>query len=186
MTAVAPPWWWPSDAPWKPKPPPKPKAEPVKPYCQWCGNTLTGQQRRYCHPDIAPCRQLSIAANPGTHWRTVAATSTSTRPRTADYRALLEVTRTRAAGGEACHFHGVPGYEQCPGAIDTGLPPGHQWGYTMHHLRHIMWGGPVVPGPGDVAPAHRSCNSADGLRQQNIRRRLHMVTTTERTSRAWL
>lgn len=108
-------------------------------------------------------------------------------------RALIAAVRDRVRRtGEPCWFHGQPGYEHCPGRIDLDLPSQHRWAFTTHHTRRIMDGGDPLPHPDDVPAAHRSCNSADGLRAQNARRRTSQgVTTTgrddlrERTSEPW-
>lgn len=107
--------------------------------------------------------------------------------------ALIEAVRQRVRHtGELCHFYGQPGYERCPGHIDLTLPSQDKWAFTTHHLERIMDGGPALPNPDQVPAAHRSCNSSDGLRAQNARRRgTHSVTNTggnaptERTSEPW-
>lgn len=107
-------------------------------------------------------------------------------------KAALEDCRTQVRNGARCHFHHRKGYERCPGTIDLRLPANHRWALTAHHLHRIMDGGPAVTPR--YAPAHRSCNSADGLRAQNARRagqRTHSSTPTqpaqqpEHRSRAW-
>jgi hypothetical protein len=73
--------------------------------------------------------------------------------------------------GVPCYFHRRPGYEDCPGAIDLSLDYRAKWGFTTHHLDKLMDG---QGDPTDVArmrPAHRACNSRDGLLAQNARRR---------------
>src|SRR6266496_2593183 len=78
------------------------------------------------------------------------------------YRELWEGCRARALAGEGCYL--------CKGAIIPGLPRNHRGAFTMHHLDEIMHGGAAVCDPHRVAPAHRGCNSAAGLRAQNARR----------------
>ena len=78
------------------------------------------------------------------------------------YQELREGCRARALAGEGCWV--------CKGAIDLGLPSNHRGAFTMHHLDEIMHGGSPVCDPDRVAPAHRGCNSAAGLRAQNARR----------------
>lgn len=99
-------------------------------------------------------------------------------------RALIEAVRERVRRtGEPCWFYRRPGYEHCPGRINLTLPPNHRWAFTTHHTQRIMDGGSALPNPATVAAAHRSCNSADGLRAQNARR-THRVTNTQRNGRA--
>lgn len=108
-------------------------------------------------------------------------------------RALIEAVRERVRRtGERCWFYGRPGYPECPGRINLDLPTNHRWAFTTHHLKRIMDGGPALPHPDQVSAAHRSCNSADGLRAQNARRRSTQRVTknvdrgpTERTSEPW-
>lgn len=69
-----------------------------------------------------------------------------------------------------CHFHGMAGFDRCPGRIDLALPTQDRWAFTAHHLQRLMDGGQPNVGVDDLAPAHRSCNAADGLRAQNARR----------------
>lgn len=91
----------------------------------------------------------------------------------AEYRAACAVVRARvAAGGRdgLCWFWRRPGFEQCPGRINLALPPNHRWAFTAHHKHRLMDGGAPVVRAEDMAPAHRSCNSIDGLRAQNERR----------------
>ncbi len=108
-------------------------------------------------------------------------------------RALIEAVRQRVRRtGEPCCFWRQPGYERCPGRINLDLPTNHPWAFTTHHVQRIMDGGAALPHPDKVKAAHRSCNSADGLRAQNARRQaIRRVTTTqrhgstERTSEPW-
>jgi hypothetical protein len=108
-------------------------------------------------------------------------------------RALIEAVRQRVREtGEPCWFYRRPGYEKCPGRIDLDLPSQHRWAFTTHHTQRIMDGGPALPHPDQVPAAHRSCNSADGLRAQNARRRTSQPVTktqrdgqSERTSEPW-
>lgn len=86
------------------------------------------------------------------------------------YRAAVEAAKHRAAAGEPCWFHGRPGHGLCPGRVDVTLDHHDRWSFTMHHLDRIMDDGPMVPDRSRTAPAHRRCNSADGLRAQNLRR----------------
>ncbi len=113
------------------------------------------------------------------------------RKRTAQ-RAALERSRQRVRNGERCYFWRNPDHPRCPGVINLNLPANDPWALTTHHIQRIMDGGPaVVDDPRYEAPAHRSCNSADGLRAQNQRRKSHSVTVTnrhgrgERTSEPW-
>lgn len=88
-------------------------------------------------------------------------------------RQLVAAVRARVARtGERCWFYGRKGYETCPGRIDLTLPTNHRWAFTTHHVNRLMDGGQALPDPRTVPAAHRSCNSADGLRAQNTRRRL--------------
>lgn len=110
-------------------------------------------------------------------------------------RKLVDAVRERVKRtGELCWFYGRKGYEACPGRIDLGLPTNHRWAFTTHHVERIMDGGSALPDARSVPAAHRSCNSADGLRAQNARRKrqpTRRVTDTgsskrpERTSEPW-
>lgn len=107
------------------------------------------------------------------------------------YQDACAVVRKRAEAGEPCYFWRQPHYEDCPGGFDWTLHalfPNHRWAFTAHHLHRLMDGGPPVPDPALMAPAHRACNARDGLRAQNARRAgLSTITIhpTERTSRPW-
>jgi len=85
-------------------------------------------------------------------------------------RRVAAAVRARAEAGEQCWFHGRPGYEQCPGGFDWTLHPSARWAYTAHHLDRLMHGGVPDPDPARMAPAHRSCNSRDGLAAWNAQR----------------
>lgn len=110
-------------------------------------------------------------------------------------RQLVAAVRERVRRtGELCWFYGRPGYERCPGRINLNLPTNDRWAFTTHHTKRIMDGGAALPDARTVPAAHRSCNSADGLRAQNARRRqrtTRRVTDTrsrqrpERTSEPW-
>lgn len=115
------------------------------------------------------------------------------------YRTAVAAVRRRAQEGEPCHFYGRPGYEDCPGGFDWGLHYQHPMAFTAHHRARLMDGGAPVVDPSQMDPAHRGCNSRDGLRAQNHRRALqkgglyeaptHSVITTdsylETNSREW-
>lgn len=91
----------------------------------------------------------------------------------AAYRAAVGAVRERARHGEPCYFYGQLGYEDCPGGFNWGLHYQDPMAFTAHHKARLMDGGAAVVGAADMAPAHRSCNSRDGLRAQNQRRGLH-------------
>lgn len=116
----------------------------------------------------------------------------------AAYRAAVEAVRKRAMHGEGCYFYGQPGYGDCPGGFNWGLHYQDPMAFTAHHRARLMDGGAAVPDPADMFPAHRGCNSRDGLRAQNHRRAsqqgpsirgVHTVTITvgdqEYNSREW-
>lgn len=150
--------------------------------CQACHARLTGRQRKYC----ARCAPIArIAA--GSYWAGAAA-RTAAAGRT-DWRGLpgapeaIAAVRARATAGEPCYFHGRPGHPTCPGLINMALPGArHRWAFTVHHIQRIMHGGLAVPHPALLAPAHRGCNSRDGLYAQNQRRqaRSQGVVVTQR------
>lgn len=109
------------------------------------------------------------------------------RNRTAQKAALADC-RAQVAAGARCHFYRRRGFERCQGTIDLRLPANHRWALTAHHLHRIMDGGPAITQR--YAPAHRSCNSADGLRAQNARRTRRTTPQQgthqpERRSRQW-
>jgi hypothetical protein len=109
----------------------------------------------------------------------------------AAYRAAVREVRARAQAGEPCYF--------CGGGFDWGLHYQHAGAFTAHHQVRIMDGGIPVPSPELMSPAHRGCNSRDGLQAQNQRRALqnggptdtptHSVINTdsylETNSREW-
>jgi hypothetical protein len=112
-------------------------------------------------------------------------------PRDADsgaYRKACAVVKSRARGGEWCWFYGRAGHEACPGSIDLGLHWQDRWAFTAHHLHRRMDGGVLEARPEDMAPAHRACNSRDGLLAQNAKRghrQSRVVVYAERHSREW-
>ena len=110
---------------------------------------------------------------------------------TTAYRTAARTVRARAEAGEPCWFWQRD--PNCPGpGWNWQLPPGHRWAYTTHHLHRLMDGGEPAPDPNHMAPAHRGCNSRDGLQAQNARRAglptatsLTIRDAPEITSRAW-
>lgn len=103
------------------------------------------------------------------------------------YRQLVaQVREDVRRDGLRCWFEHQRHYEDCPGDIDLTLHPSHAMAYTMHHLDRLADGGDAVPPRHRVAPAHRRCNSRDGLRAFNARRAgTTPGVTQDRTSRAW-
>lgn len=108
------------------------------------------------------------------------------------YRTAVAAVKRRAQDGEPCYF--------CGGGFDWGLHYQHPGAFTAHHRERLMDGGAPVPDPLLMSPAHRGCNSRDGLRAQNDRRASlqggtyqaptpHRVITTESyletNSREW-
>lgn len=107
---------------------------------------------------------------------------------TAYRAACAEVKRRAREQGELCWFYGKIGHEQCPGVIGWTLHWQDTMACTVHHLDRLMDGGQMVPDLRRMVPAHRGCNSRDGLYAQNARRSGESVTTTvtrERSSREW-
>jgi hypothetical protein len=149
-----------------------------------------------------PCARTHRRAN-GNHWRTATAGTRTDWRDVPGARDLITQIRARAAAGERCHFWRHPDHPQCPGPIDLSLDGRrHRWAFTVHHLARRMHGGPAVPHTALAAPAHRACNSRDGLLAQNRRRRTALEGLTgshvaqrdqpgevplpvERTSEAW-
>lgn len=109
----------------------------------------------------------------------------------AAYRAACAVVKRQARErGEMCWFYLRPGHVLCPGVFDWALHWQDQWAVTVHHEHRIMDGGQMVPDLRRMHPAHRSCNSRDGLYAQNARRAGQQTVSmigvdVERTSRAW-
>ena len=95
-----------------------------------------------------------------------------------EYIAAVQAVRDRAAAGEPCYFwadprcphHPPTGHYSDAGRFDLDLPHQHRNAFTAHHLNRLMDGGQPVPDPTHMAPAHRGCNSRDGLTAQNARR----------------
>lgn len=112
---------------------------------------------------------------------------------TAAFRRVSAKVRERAERGEPCYFWGQSGYEDCPGSFDWDLPTRDRWGYTTHHLDRLMQGGELCPDPRLMAPAHRRCNSRDGLRARNairagrvpVNQQLDDDAELDRNSRSW-
>jgi hypothetical protein len=105
----------------------------------------------------------------------------------AEYRAAVKAVRERAAIGEPCYFWGTN--PKCPGPrINLTLPTNHRHAFTAHHIDRLMDGGHPTPDPRHMAPAHRGCNSWDGLKAQNerrARRTTHPTTPPSPRSRQW-
>jgi hypothetical protein len=80
----------------------------------------------------------------------------------AAYKRAVAAVKRRAMDGEGCHF--------CGGYFDWRLHHLDRGAFTAHHLDRLMDGGAAVPDPSRMAPAHRGCNSSDGLRAMNARR----------------
>lgn len=117
-----------------------------------------------------------------THRRRYGAASAPKAGRTgAAYRAAIAEVRTRARRGEPCCF--------CGGGFDWALHHNDARAFTAHHGARLMEGGAPVPDPSTMFPAHRACNSRDGLQAQNQRRRTHQQAPTyssdEPHSRRW-
>ncbi len=96
------------------------------------------------------------------------------------YAAAVAQVKARARDGEPCCF--------CGEGFDWGLHHNQAGAFTAHHGDRLMEGGAVVPHPSRMFPAHRGCNSGDGLRAQNRRRAQAKAITecnTEPHSREW-
>jgi hypothetical protein len=96
--------------------------------------------------------------------------------KSAAYNQAVAEVRQRAQAGEVCWFYQIR--PECHGMWDWSLDSNDGWAFTAHHLDRLMDGGPPVPDPRLMVPAHRGCNAWDGLRAQNARRQgLHLSTT---------
>lgn len=95
--------------------------------------------------------------------------STKTKYNDAEY-----VKRTQTLR-RAVETHGLPCH-LCGNPIDLTLPSTHPLSFTADHLDAIANGGHLY---GQIAPAHRRCNS----RRQN--RRLPTQIKKPKTTRAW-
>ena len=85
------------------------------------------------------------------------------------YKTAWEQVRRRAMDGEPCF--------RCGAGFNWHLPANHKMAFTAHHLDALMHGYPAVPNSDRMVPAHRTCNSIDGLQQQNARRKARKQTT---------
>ena len=138
-----------------------------------CGRPVAKGRRAYCS---ATCANAAHTAGRATRWQATATRRPVTRRN--DWRdqpgadQAAAAVRARAAAGELCYFHRHPDHPHCPGRIDLRLDGARdRWAFTVHHLKRIMDGGPAVPHPALLAPAHRACNARDGLLAQNRRSR---------------
>ena len=75
------------------------------------------------------------------------------------YRRLQQRIRERAAAGEACCL--------CRKPIDPSLRYPHPLSCTVQHLRLVSEGGDILD-EANAAPAHLSCNVADGNRRRAV------------------
>lgn len=79
-----------------------------------------------------------------------------------------ELRKATSDNGWPCHLCGKP--------IDMSLPYTHPLAFTADHLDAIANGGNLL---GDLAPAHRRCNSRRG------RKRLAHQVRAPKTTQAW-
>lgn len=95
--------------------------------------------------------------------------TTATKYSDRSYRAKAAALRKATSdGGWPCHLCGKP--------IDMTLPYTHPLAFTADHLDAIANGGQLL---GDLAPAHRRCNSRRG------RKRLAHQVRAPKTTQAW-
>lgn len=94
-------------------------------------------------------------------------TATKYSDRTYRKRAA-ELRKATSDNGWPCHLCGKP--------IDMSLPYTHPLAFTADHLDAIANGGQLL---GDLAPAHRRCNSRRG------RKRLAHQVRAPKTTQAW-
>lgn len=94
-------------------------------------------------------------------------TATKYSDRTYRKRAA-ELRKATSDNGWPCHLCGKP--------IDMTLPYTHPLAFTADHLDAIANGGQLL---GDLAPAHRRCNSRRG------RKRLAHQVRAPKTTQAW-
>ena len=98
-----------------------------------------------------------------------AVVTTVTRYSDRSYRAKAAALRKATSdNGWPCHLCGKP--------IDMTLPYTHPLAFTADHLDAIANGGNLL---GDLAPAHRRCNSRRG------RKRLAHQVRAPKTTQAW-
>lgn len=99
----------------------------------------------------------------------VNATVTTAKYSDRSYRAKAAALRKATSdNGWPCHLCGKP--------IDMSLPYTHPLAFTADHLDAIANGGNLL---GDLAPAHRRCNSRRG------RKRLAHQVRAPKTTQAW-
>lgn len=95
--------------------------------------------------------------------------TTATKYSDRSYRAKAAALRKATSDkGWPCHLCGKP--------IDMSLPYTHPLAFTADHLDAIANGGNLL---GDLAPAHRRCNSRRG------RKRLAHQVRAPKTTQAW-
>lgn len=98
-----------------------------------------------------------------------ATVTTATKYSDRSYRAKAAALRKATSdNGWPCHLCGKP--------IDMSLPYTHPLAFTADHLDAIANGGNLL---GDLAPAHRRCNSRRG------RKRLAHQVRAPKTTQAW-
>lgn len=95
--------------------------------------------------------------------------TTATKYSDRSYRAKVAALRKAVSdNGWLCHL--------CDNPIDLSLPYTHPLAFTADHLEAIANGGNLL---GDLAPAHRRCNSRRGCR------RLAYQVRAPKTTQAW-
>src|SRR5258705_534662 len=101
------------------------------------------------------CPSCAAATPPTGHRRFPQSPSTTGGREGTAYKTLTAAVRRRAMDGEPCYF--------CGGGFTWGGDHNARDAFTVHHLDALMDGGPALCTPDRAAPAHRACNSGDGL-----------------------
>jgi 5-methylcytosine-specific restriction endonuclease McrA len=91
------------------------------------------------------------------------------------WRLAARVRAQVAEYGTPCHLCGQP--------IDLTLHRYHSRSFTVDHLIALADNGAPLD-PANVAPAHRSCNTAKNNKARAMKRRIHRAKSVS-TSRQW-
>ena len=127
-------------------------------------STSAGDKQSSTPKPTSPSPSANSAFAPSSE---AGATVTKYSDRTYRKRAA-ELRKATSDNGWPCHLCGKP--------IDMSLPYTHPLAFTADHLDAIANGGNLL---GDLAPAHRRCNSRRG------RKRLAHQVRAPKTTQAW-
>lgn len=130
-------------------------------------STSAGDKQSSAPNPTSPSPSARLDYAPSSEAGAIVTTATKYSDRTYRKRAA-ELRKVTSDNGWPCHLCGKP--------IDMSLPYTHPLAFTADHLDAIANGGNLL---GDLAPAHRRCNSRRG------RKRLAHQVRAPKTTQAW-